>query len=544
MLSHLKLSTRLYGGFLVMILLIIFLLLVSYLSDQSRQRNTGLNLHTYEVIRSVEEVRLALVNIETGERGFVITGQDRFLEPLREGRRELAEELADLRRLTADNPRQQRRLDELERQIQDWQVNAIDYFIDLRRQEAGERRPSERMVREIESGRGNERMDRIRGLMNEVRDAEVQRLQDRRAQAVRDQRWFASLQIGAAVLALLIGLLTAFLVTRYIRKRLETMQRVAEATANGDLTVRIERNSHDEIGDVMEAMARMQVSLRDMLGTISQGSTELREAAGRIAAAASQTASSASQQKDSAGNMAAAMEQLSASIEDVSRNADEANTNSARSGQLATDGYRVINQTIEGMGQISDTVRRASADIAELGKSSQEISSIISVIREIADQTNLLALNAAIEAARAGDQGRGFAVVADEVRGLAERTSRSTDEISRMIEALQKGAEQSVKGMEGTVSLVGEGVDMANKAGTTMDDIRKSAEQVLEVVHLISNALKEQSGVSNDVARSVEQIATMASENADVATESSAAAEQLTQLSRSLDTAVQNFRLV
>lgn len=543
MLSQLKLSTRLYGGFLVMILLIVVLLVVSYLSDQSRQRNTALNLHTYEVIRSVEEVRLALVNIESGERGFVITAQDRFLEPLREGRLELEDELAELRRLTAESPRQQQRLNDLEQQVGDWQVNAIDYFVDLRREEASERRPSERIVREIEAGRGNERMERIRGLMNEIRDAEVQRLQERREQAARDQRWFATLQIGAALLALAIGLLTAFLVTRYIRNRLQSMQQVAESIADGDLTVRIEQTSRDEIGEVLTAMARMQASLRDMLGTISQGSTELREAAGRIATAAGQTASSASQQKDSAGNMAAAMEQLSASIEDVSRNADEANTNSARSGQLATDGYRVINQTIDGMGQISDTVRRASSDIAELGKSSQEISSIISVIREIADQTNLLALNAAIEAARAGDQGRGFAVVADEVRGLAERTSRSTDEISRMIEALQKGAEQSVKGMEGAVSLVDEGVDMANKAGTAMDDIRKSAEQVLEVVHLISNALKEQSGVSNDVARSVEQIASMATENADVATESSAAAEQLTQLSRSLDTAVQKFRL-
>ncbi|WP_339801770.1 methyl-accepting chemotaxis protein, partial [uncultured Marinobacter sp.] len=388
-----------------------------------------------------------------------------------------------------------------------------------------------------------DRMTQIRLLMNEIRDSEIALLVERRNQATADQRWFSTLQIGSAVLALVIGVLTAVLVVRYIRRRMAYMKEIAEATADGDLTIRIDQSSRDEVGEVLVSMARMQGSLREMLGTISQGSAELRQAAGRIATASSQTASSAGQQKDASGNMAAAMEELSASIEDVSRNAEEANTNSARSGQLATDGYRVINHTIEGMGKISDTVSKASADIAELGKSSREISTIISVIREIADQTNLLALNAAIEAARAGEQGRGFAVVADEVRSLAERTSRSTDEISRMIEGLQKGAEQSVKGMEGAVTLVAEGVDLANKAGTSMDDIRKSAEQVLEVVHVISNALKEQAGVSNDVASSVEQIAGMATENADVATESSAAAEQLTQLSESLDSAVRKFRL-
>jgi len=154
-----------------------------------------------------------------------------------------------------------------------------------------------------------------------------------------------------------------------------------------------------------------------------------------------------------------------------------------------------------------------------------------------------LALNAAIEAARAGEQGRGFAVVADEVRNLAERTSKSTDEIARMIEALQKGAEHSVKGMEGAVGLVQGGVDRVNQAGTSMDDIRKSAEQVLEVVHVISSALREQTTVSKDVAANIEQIAQMANENADVATESSAAAEQLTHLSESLDAAVQRFRI-
>lgn len=295
--------------------------------------------------------------------------------------------------------------------------------------------------------------------------------------------------------------------------------------------------------DGIDSLARMQSGLRDRVGAIVQGSAELRQAAQRISAVSTQSASNATFQSDSANRMATAMEKLTASIGDVSSNADSAKHISARAGQLANDGAQVINKTIDGMERINKTVRKTSGDIGTLGESSKQISSIISVIREIADQTNLLALNAAIEAARAGEQGRGFAVVADEVRSLAERTSRSTDEIGGMIDTIQKGTAQAVEGMESGVKLVDTGVELVNQAGTSMTDIRKGAEEVLEVVHIISEVLKEQTHVSNGVAKTIEEIAQMAQKNTGAATESSSAAEQLTHLSQGLDSAVQRFRL-
>lgn len=543
MLKSVRLSTKLYGGFLVLIALIIMVLALSFAGSRSMESNNELNIKTYEVLRAVEEIRLALSNVETGERGFVLTGREAFLGPLKYGKQQLKEEVAKVRNMTSDNPRQQKRIQQLERLVKDWETNAIDYFVELRRKEKGSVQPSEMIIQEIEQGRGKERLDRIRVVMDDIRAEEESLLKSRSATAAADREMFETLQLVMAVVALVLALLIAMLLGRYISGRLRYMGEIAEATADGDLTIVIHNDTSDEVGDVINSLKRMQSNLREMMGSIAQGSTELREAASRISSVSSQTASSASQQSDSASRMATAMEELSASIADVSGNADEANTISAKAGQLATDGYRIITQSIEGMVRINDTVRKTSSDISELGKNSQEISTIINVIREIADQTNLLALNAAIEAARAGEQGRGFAVVADEVRGLAERTSRSTDEIARMIETLQKGTEQSVKGMESAVGLVDGGVDMANQAGTSMDDIRKSAEQVLEVVHTISNALREQATVSNDVAENVEQIAQMANENSDVATESSAAAEQLTHLSSGLDEAVRRFRL-
>ena len=345
------------------------------------------------------------------------------------------------------------------------------------------------------------------------------------------------------VLVVILAMVIATLIARSNSRRLEYMHDIAESIANGDLTVDIEARRNDEMGRVVQSLARMQKGLRDIMGEIAQGATELKDAAERIATVSSQSADSASQQSDSASQMATAVEQLTHSISDVSGSAQRANEISARAGQLANDGNQVINKSSDGMERIAETVRQTSKDIGELGERSKEISSIIKTIREIADQTNLLALNAAIEAARAGEQGRGFAVVADEVRSLAERTSKSTDEIAGMIGAIQKGTEQAVLGMESGVKLVDDGVSLAAQAGQSMTSIRKGAEEVLEVVHSISEALKEQSNTSNEVASTIESVARMAQENSEAAIESSAAAEQLTNLSGSLDASVRRFRL-
>jgi methyl-accepting chemotaxis protein len=543
MFNNVKLTTKLYGGFLLLIALIVIQAVISLLGAQTNEENNTRNLHTFEVLRSIEEIRLALVNIETGERGFILSAEEHFLAPLHYGREQLKEEFGKLEELTSDNPAQQRRITELKRLVKDWETNAIDYFITLRRKESASIQPSVKLLEELREGRGRARMDLIQAKIEELREEEEGLLAVRleRAQSQRDSA--EMLQIGAALAGIVLGLLIATYIGRYISRRLDYMSEIAEATANGDLSIAINNSSRDEVGVVIKALSRMQSSLREMLGTIAQGSTELRQAAQRISAVSTQSADSASFQSDSADRMATAMEELTASINDVSSNADRANQISARAGQLANDGAQVINKTIDGMGRINQTVRKTSGDIGELGESSKQISSIINVIREIADQTNLLALNAAIEAARAGEQGRGFAVVADEVRSLAERTSRSTDEIAGMIDTIQKGTEQAVAGMESGVELVDSGVELANQAGGSMTDIRKGAEEVLEVVHVISEALKEQTHVSNDVAENVEKIAQMARENSDAATESSAAAEQLTHLSESLDKAVQRFRL-
>jgi methyl-accepting chemotaxis protein len=240
--------------------------------------------------------------------------------------------------------------------------------------------------------------------------------------------------------------------------------------------------------------------------------------------------------------MAATVEQLTVSINHVADNANEAHGLSSDSGRQSAEGGAVIQETLASMQRIADTVQGAAAQIAELGQHSDQISSIVNVIKEIADQTNLLALNAAIEAARAGEQGRGFAVVADEVRLLAQRTANSTQEITEMIKKIQLGTRSAVSNMEIGVQQVSSGVEQASQAGDAIVSIREASGRVVGVVDQISLALREQTVASQDVARNVERIAQMSMENSEAVADTSRTAQGLQQLALSLEKQVASFR--
>jgi methyl-accepting chemotaxis protein len=216
---------------------------------------------------------------------------------------------------------------------------------------------------------------------------------------------------------------------------------------------------------------------------------------------------------------------------------------SRKSGKLSTEGGEVIHKAAAEMSQIAETVRLTAQAIEELGQHSNQISSIVQVIKDVADQTNLLALNAAIEAARAGEQGRGFAVVADEVRKLAERTTKATEEITQMIGTIQHSAQAAVSTMSSAVDQVSGGVALAKQAGSAITQIKDGAEQVVAVVNDISSALTEQSSASNDIAAQVEKVAQMTEENSAAAAETSSAANNLQELASHMRATVSRFKI-
>lgn len=247
--------------------------------------------------------------------------------------------------------------------------------------------------------------------------------------------------------------------------------------AQGNLQEPIGVDSNDEAGQLQRALGEMQENLRQMITIIRQESEELHDTSQSIGQTSQSIVHGASQQADSATSMAASMEEMITNISQISDHADNARVISAKSEELASSGGQVILNVVEGMSRIADVVNQSSTSITALGQSSDEIHSIIQVIKGIAEQTNLLALNAAIEAARAGEAGRGFAVVADEVRGLAARTTQSTQEITAMIERIRASTGQAINSMEAGVSRVNEGCRSLARPGCR--STRSSMEPVM-----------------------------------------------------------------
>ena len=316
---------------------------------------------------------------------------------------------------------------------------------------------------------------------------------------------------------------------------------VTKRIAAGDLVTPVDCSSAGQ-DSLLGNISNMQTTLRSMIGTITSNAEQVSSSAKQLLHASEEVADRARQQSDAASSMAAAVEEMAVSIDQVKENAEEAHGISQEAGILSQDGAKVIHGAATEMRKISEAVQSSSEIIEDLGSQSDQITSIVNTIKEIADQTNLLALNAAIEAARAGEQGRGFAVVADEVRKLAERTSMSTTEIAGMVSKIQNGTRSAVNSMQSGVSQVSNGVELANQAGDSINRIRDGAERVTQVVNSISDSIREQSAAGNQIAQKLETIAQMSEESAIAVTHTADAARHLQTLSASLHQAVAQFK--
>jgi len=352
--------------------------------------------------------------------------------------------------------------------------------------------------------------------------------------------------IGVAIgmLVLVVGFIFFFVKTSVSKPLEHLSHNLAQiAAGEGDLTSRLKIEHHDEIGQTSEIFNAFMDKIQSVVADVKKSAVQVMATSHQLAAAAQDLTASSDQQTQATVSMAAAIEEITASIATVSDNANSARDMAMEAGTLSSEGASTVGNVVNEMGLITQSVGQSTQMIQDLDSKSREISNIVKVIKEIAEQTNLLALNAAIEAARAGEQGRGFAVVADEVRKLAERTTVSTQEIGKMIGAIQESTQGSVQSMDLSNTQVIEGMHLAERSGEAMSHIEEGTVKVRDVVDGISTALHEQTQAANQLAQEVEKISQKSEKNSFLAMQSSEAARHLEEQAEMLKQAVDRFKV-
>lgn len=349
---------------------------------------------------------------------------------------------------------------------------------------------------------------------------------------------------GLLVIMIVVGLGMSLFLANMISSGIQRLQGTIEQIENNnDLTQRADVNSNDEVGSLSAAFNRLVENLAGIVSDVTQKSDQLATAATELSAVTERTSSGIQKQSDEISQVATAMNEMSATVQEVASNAEQASSSADEGNNEATNGSRVVGQTISAISELSGDVQTSADVIEKLKGDSENIGTVLDVIKNIAEQTNLLALNAAIEAARAGEQGRGFAVVADEVRTLAQRTQESTTEIEALVDALQSGAQKAVDVMGQSREKAESTVSQAQLAGESLDAITQSVGNIVNMNIQIASAAEEQSATAEEINRSINNIQDIAEQTASGAVQTAASSTELSNLGEQMRGLVAKFKV-
>ncbi len=349
--------------------------------------------------------------------------------------------------------------------------------------------------------------------------------------------------LAVVVTILLFG--TAVPIVRGIKQSIDDVVRSLKdiAQENGDLTVRIETKSEDEIGELVYWFNQFMDKLQGVVRDVVEASLPLSNLAQNLRGVTEETQRTIDVQQKSATNAKRAVDTMSGSVDGVAHSAAQAASDANEATTAASEGRQIVQQTVTSIQQLAENVRETADVIARLESDSNKVGSVLDVIKGIAEQTNLLALNAAIEAARAGEQGRGFAVVADEVRTLASRTQQSTEEIQSTIEQLQNAAHSAVEVMSRGTEQATNSVETANKAGSSLETITSTIGRINQMNEQIAHNTEDQRTVAVDIVRHVDEIHERTEQTASRSGELGSMCNELADLAQHLESIAKQFRV-
>ncbi len=561
-------SKILAGYVLIMCCFAVAIVIMNAKMNELEQNIIYIAGHDMDVHKLANDIRLNIVDMETGQRGYVITGNENYLAPYNDGKTQWESNYNQLYALLSDNPAQQQKLNEIKTNIENWISIAGDPVITLRQQNN-----TAAIQQFFVNDPGKANMDSFRAAITSFLETENQ-LTDQRVSVLHDSnvnlKILLYVLLGAVIIiSLLVGSIIAYRITRNMRLVTHTINDIA--SSGGDLTRRIEVKTNDEVKDLGQATNSLLINLQRIIKDVQSNTVQLALASEQLEKGAYENSRASDEVAQSIQKIALGSERQVSRTEDISSVVEQsisglgmvADTSEAVAGmarqtqELATVGGEKIQNSVQSVQSMATAFRAIETGVNELSQRSQQILSITGYISQTSTQTNLLALNAAIEAARAGEHGRGFSVVADEIRKLADQSSHSTQEITAIIQSMTAAIESIVELVTATTSQVDDGVVMLGEAGETFDRIMGQIGQLNVQINEVAGSVAEMSkgnqavgaslqeinGITEDMAAFTEEVSAMTEEQTASLAEMVSTTAQLKQMSTSLQEVVDQFKI-
>lgn len=574
--KKLSIAIKITLSFGIVILLLLFIGLISYHNLNRLKSEADSVIFTHNVLHNIEQIRGNIKDAETGQRGYLLTGLEKYLEPYYEAVYKLEENINSLKESTSHNAEMQLHIEKLETLVTE-KLSELEETINLLKSN-GFDAAKELVITDV----GKKIMGEIRIILTEMSNIENQLLEERSARSANETQTAKNIIIMITVLAFLIVIILSIYLTRIIARPIKTISAIANRIALGDLSQEIIINQKDEIGKLAESFKIMQKSMQekseqaqaiaegklninvnplsdeDAMGTafkimverLSSQINEITEGINVLASSTSEIMASVTQMASSAAETATSISETTTTVEEVKQTAEvsnhkakEVSESAIKTTEISKEGTKAISNTIVGMTRVKQQMESIANMVVSLSEQSQTVGDITATVNDIAEQSNLLAVNAAIESAKAGEQGKGFTVVAQEIKNLAQRSKEATTQVGGILKDIQKSVSSAVMATEEGGKAVEEGLKLTNISGETIKTLSESVDEASNVMIQIAASSQQQLEGMDQMVSAMENIKVSSRQAAESTQQSAESVNELKKLGDKLKELMSQYEI-